>query len=350
MARIILICLSVLLFSYCSKQTYEIDAVCEVTELYNYVVKWDTYPVMEGNVRIYTSFDPDSFNTDYPYKIVPISDGMAELMIKGSLRRRYFLLKFDEEHEVVVGVKNQTFETVYNYRDFGGIQTEDGKKIKWGKLYRSGNLDEISDINARRIAYMRINTWIDLRIGGMTEKMNSEMNIGTYHNIPMSLDVDVDIIRSKLFGRRMSKDGAVEEIKDVLKSIQTRTESLKKVFFLLKDPNCYPVIISCDYGLVQTSVFSSLLMHVLGVPDYTIIEEYELNNKYFDMTRFSKKYKNLPSDVQDVLTSFVVGDPRYIEGVFANLVEQYGSVDNYITNEIGLTQEDVEKIRENVLQ
>ncbi len=338
------------MFSFCNKQTYEIEAICEVNELYNYVVKWDVYPIMEGDVRIYTSLDPDTFNTDYPYKIVPISDGKADLMVKGSLKRRYFLLQFDEDHKVVVGVKNQSLETIFNYRDFGGIKTENGGAIKWGKLYRSGSLDEASDINAKRIANMGVKTWVDLRQGGMRERMNPLMNIETYHNIPVIAHIDVDDIRTRLRSEQMTNKEATDELERVFTRIPTCTESLKKVFQVLENPNSYPVIISCDYGLLQTSVFSTLLLHILDVPNYTIIEEFELNNLYFDKDGFAHKYEHLSPKLQDVLSTLVVSDRKYLDQMLENISREYGSLDNYISEEIGLEEEEIEKIRTNLLQ
>ena len=350
MSRVFLLCVYLLMFGCTSKQPYEIEAVCEVSEIYNYVVKWDTYPLMEGDVKIFTSLDPDHFNKDQPYKVAPISAGKADLMIKGSLRRRYFLLQFDEDHEIVVGVKSQGFKTIHNYRDFGGLKTENGRKIKWGKLYRSGNLDNVSDISARRIAYMGVKTWVDLRKGGMTEKINSQMNIETYHNIPMSTNVDPDLVRARLMNGSMTKLDAVKEVQYILETMLTCTESLKKIFMVLEDPNSYPVIISCDYGLIQTSVFSTLLLHILEVPDYTIIDEYELNNQYFDMNNFARKYYRLSPRQQDVLTALVISDRKYINNMIENISVRYGSLDNYISKEIGLTKEDIQKIRTNLLQ
>ncbi len=350
MARVIFLLSTIFIFSFCAKQTYEIDVICEVDELYNYVVKWDIYPMMEGDVKIYTSLDPDNFSTDHPYKIVPISAGKADLMIKGSLRRRFFLLQFDKDYEVVVGVKNQTFETIFNYRDFGGIKTEKGKTIKWGKLYRSGNLDNASDISARRIAYMGVNTWIDLRLGGMKERMNPLMNIETYRNIPITAHIDADLTRSRLMSGKMTKEDAVNELEKIFITMPSCTESLRKVFKVLEDPNSYPVIISCDYGILQTSVFSTILLHILEVPDYTIIEEFELNNMYFNMDGFAYRYLHLSPQLQDVLTALVVSDKKYIDIMLDNILEKYGSLDNYIRNEIGLNQEDIDKIRANLLQ
>ena len=32
-----------------------------------------------------------------------------------------------------------------NFRDMGGYQTADGQNVKWGQIYRSGQLNRISE-------------------------------------------------------------------------------------------------------------------------------------------------------------------------------------------------------------
>jgi len=36
-------------------------------------------------------------------------------------------------------------EGVINFRDLGGYQTDDGRTVSWGKLYRSAQLDRMSE-------------------------------------------------------------------------------------------------------------------------------------------------------------------------------------------------------------
>ncbi|WP_090558595.1 tyrosine-protein phosphatase [Pedobacter hartonius] len=56
-----------------------------------------------------------------------------------------------------------TLTGAYNFRDLGGYQTKDQKTIKWGKLYRSavlsdltpGDLDKLSTLHIARIADFR---------------------------------------------------------------------------------------------------------------------------------------------------------------------------------------------------
>ena len=37
------------------------------------------------------------------------------------------------------------FTGAHNFRDLGGYKTEDGRTVKWGKIYRSDNLHSLTD-------------------------------------------------------------------------------------------------------------------------------------------------------------------------------------------------------------
>ena len=115
------ITLFISLFSSCAKQIYEVQTVCEVNDVYNYIVKWDISPRVDGTVEIFSSNTPDYFDLRYPVAVENINKGRADLVIKGSLNRRYFLLKFGDHTETVVGVRAQKLGNVENFRDIGGF-------------------------------------------------------------------------------------------------------------------------------------------------------------------------------------------------------------------------------------
>ena len=47
----------------------------------------------------------------------------------------------------VVPLEGQT-----NFRDLGGYRTADGRRVKWGKIYRSGELSRLTDADRSAMA------------------------------------------------------------------------------------------------------------------------------------------------------------------------------------------------------
>ncbi|MFT6098090.1 MAG: protein-tyrosine phosphatase [Arenicella sp.] len=70
-------------------------------------------------------------------------------------------------------LKNQRilkFEGVINFRDLRGYQTEDGHTVSWNKMYRSAQLDRMSEQGAKNMAALGIKTVVDLRFSDETKR------------------------------------------------------------------------------------------------------------------------------------------------------------------------------------
>jgi len=57
-----------------------------------------------------------------------------------------------------------------NFRDLGGYQSADGRRVKWGKMYRSAQLDRLSSQGIAEMAALDLRTVVDLRFSDETHK------------------------------------------------------------------------------------------------------------------------------------------------------------------------------------
>ena len=48
-----------------------------------------------------------------------------------------------------------------NFRDIGGYRTQDGRSVKWGEVYRSGELPRLTDADVEQLAALDIQTVVD---------------------------------------------------------------------------------------------------------------------------------------------------------------------------------------------
>ena len=49
---------------------------------------------------------------------------------------QYFTLKFENGETLLCGYRILPLQGMYNFRDMGGYPNKEGKRVKWGKLYR----------------------------------------------------------------------------------------------------------------------------------------------------------------------------------------------------------------------
>ena len=60
--------------------------------------------------------------------------------------RPFFILEFSQNDSLIVGERFLPMPNTFNFRDIGGYRTKDGKQIRWGQVFRSGdplNFDRI---------------------------------------------------------------------------------------------------------------------------------------------------------------------------------------------------------------
>ncbi|WP_366249529.1 tyrosine-protein phosphatase [Terribacillus aidingensis] len=55
------------------------------------------------------------------------------------------------------------FEKLYNFRDIGGLPTKNGRMMKTGILFRSGELSRLSKKDFKKFNQLNINSICDLR-------------------------------------------------------------------------------------------------------------------------------------------------------------------------------------------
>lgn len=71
-------------------------------------------------------------------------------------------------------------DSVQNFRDLGGYTSTNGKTVKWGKVFRSGELSSLSEWDSIRLDNLGIKTIIDLRTNQETLTAPSQMYESKY--------------------------------------------------------------------------------------------------------------------------------------------------------------------------
>ena len=121
MYKNLLNCLAlVLLLSSCSGIAPHISVVCEENNVGNCIVKWETAPVIKGNVKVYASTDPDLIPEDIPVAIASISDQRMTIITTDPTQRYYYTLVFADKYRVKIATRNINIPGIQNFRDLGG--------------------------------------------------------------------------------------------------------------------------------------------------------------------------------------------------------------------------------------
>jgi protein-tyrosine phosphatase len=236
-----------------------------------------------------------------------------------------------------------------NFRDIGGYKTKDGHQVKWGKIYRSADLSKLTEADLAELKNRKITYDVDLRGTWEAQQAPDRLNPNTdYILCPAGSDSVNAIVR----------DLAVHKNTDSLMTVfytSTRyfTDRYKPFFNkLLAMPDNESLVFHCTAGKDRTGIAAALFLYSLGVPYETIIADYTATNYY----RKAESQKSVKSMVQMMhvdeksARNLMEAKKEYLDASFAAINKRYGSVDNFLTNEIGLTEAQVKTLKRKYLQ
>ena len=166
----------------------------------------------------------------------------------------------------------------YNFRDLGGYSTKEGKKINWGKLFRSDNLSKLTKGDLKKIEKLNIQLIIDLR---SKEERESKPN-----RLPVSNGIKIknieiadsnnslnELTRQIFYGKLGVRDLKEETLNAYRLSITDYRDEISKFFELLLNPTNYPALVLFNAGKDRTGVVIALFLMALGVPKKTVMKD-----------------------------------------------------------------------------
>ena len=99
-----------------------------------------------------------------------------------------------EERGRIVAMRFVSFEGARNFRDLGGYETMDGRRVRWGTVFRSDALTDLGDADLARITHMGIRVVCDLRRDSEREEQPDRLPT---QNPPARLNLDISGLRPR---------------------------------------------------------------------------------------------------------------------------------------------------------
>lgn len=252
-----------------------------------------------------------------------------------------------------------------NTRDLGGFPAADGKVIKKGKLIRSGKLYKLPKSTRDALKRAGVTSVIDLR----TDKEREEypftaIDGANYYHIPLVCTATTGITHQKSMAATMMKeskriksefgtaDKYMESMYAIILFSEESKERLKEILrLILENEGC--ILWHCNGGKDRTGIVAMLVEELLGVDEELIIKDYIASDKFQRRRRNIQKAGlhviPLPRRFKKILFALMNAKPQYIKGAIDEIKQRYGTVENYCKVELGLTDGDVEALKEKYL-
>lgn len=244
-------------------------------------------------------------------------------------------------------------EGSFNFRDMGGYPTIDGYHVKWGMLYRSGNLSGMTKADLEIVNQLGIKKICDLRAKDEINKYPDPiLNGAAWNHVP----VIQDEVKIKHVGDLVSpyENGDLGGLLISLnREMVTYTETFQKVFKLLLDEPQNPFLFHCMAGKDRTGVVAALILSVLGVSRDIILEDYLFTNHSLEKIKanlLTSESHNLQQINQEVFDALLEARVEYINAFFDKLESTYLSIDSYIKEKISLTNADIALLKKHLLE
>lgn len=347
--KILYLLVSVTIFMGCSSGKPEIRAVCLRDNIGNYVIKWETVPKMEGTVKMSVSDNPDLFASDAPTIYANINDGVATYITNENMSRKYFRLTFNDKYNQIIGARSAVMDSVQNLRDIGGYPSVKGKMVKWGKVFRSGDLGSLTEWDSIRLDYIGIKTIIDLRTKNEVMAKPVKYSNAEIIHIPISIGKLEDAPQRVKEGKIKKGDAGVYLEDEYLQFVTDNSEQFAKAMDIFKDRSRYPILISCSFGKDRTGYLSAMLLSALSVPRESVVEDYLTSNQYINMRHLAKVVRRLSTDSQESITVFLTANESLLDIAFQKINKEYGSLEKYLIKELKITDKERDTLKDILL-
>jgi protein tyrosine/serine phosphatase len=247
-----------------------------------------------------------------------------------------------------------------NFRDLGGYETNDGRRTRWRRLFRSDSLHWLTsaDFATLRAHEIHLVAGFDLRTARELEKTGSGLmpDHGVEHrHVPFIIDLPG--LQNGVFDeearKRLSElafatgEVAAERYLDMFDEAGACFAAL---FESLADEASYPAAIFCAAGKDRTGMVAAVLLRALGVSDEQVVDDFALTLPITE-ERFEARAKVLdwPIDRRGLDPARFQAKHETMACFLEAFDRRYGSVEAYLEAQ-GVTDETLTRVRDHLLE
>ncbi len=336
----------------------------ERTKDHNYLVTWRALPSEQqlsgDKVAIYMSETPDHFYAG-THLGIPVAYATNHIVLIPNPDigvRHYFYLQSDKGEAVILAERQLSLQGAPNFRDLGGYETQCGRRLKWGKLYRSGKLSELTEWDIGYINRLGVSLVCDFRKEIERELEPTwlgEEHSHTYAGLAVTPGSSESFI-TNLHNGIIAVDDAAGFMKEINRDFVINQMPQYAEMFRLLLSGEQQLLIHCASGKDRTGFGAALLLDVLGVEEDIIIDDYLLTNTYLPADQEIKRLSNTFTDStgkpvsDDVLRPLLELRPEYLGACFDEMKKRYESKQHFFESALNLDDSSIKVLKDRYLE
>lgn len=255
------------------------------------------------------------------------------------------------------------FEGANNFRELGGYRAADGRQVKYGLLYRGGNLDLLkSEADHARLASLGLREILDLRSAGESAAHPDPAVPGRTTSAsavcatPMAPRWTFPVRASSACGRKKEAfERSVgrpvhdfEWFSALYREMPFRNPAYHALFALLEGRRV-PVLFHCSCGKDRTGIGAMLILLALGVSRADALADYMLTNVY-RREIIERFLADKPAAERDLLLPVEGVSEPMGAGAIDEILQRYPSYEAYFADEFGLDAARLKALRDFYLE
>ncbi|WP_274564136.1 tyrosine-protein phosphatase [Streptomyces spiramyceticus] len=246
---------------------------------------------------------------------------------------------------------------VRNFRDVGGLPTVDGRRVRYGVLFRSGHLAHATDSDAAFLGSLGLHTIFDFRNAADQKLEGPDVELPGVRNVNLPLTDPAD--GAEFW--KMVRDGDLDELRSILSDgkaadrmsatyrliMKERTEEHSRVLHALAEDSV-PALMHCAAGKDRAGLSIAVTLLAVGVDREAIEADYLKSNdphRRYKVRRSDNSPVGMSPEVMALLSPLFEARAEYLAAAFETIDETWGSTDRYLAEGLKITAETRERLR-----
>ena len=241
-------------------------------------------------------------------------------------------------------------ERASNVRDLGGYATRFGRTVRWGRLYRAGELAKITDVDIATLEALDLRLIYDLRTSIERERRPARswgLQIRRLARDYRHSGADLPALAAAATPTAADmRDGMLA----LYRALPFDQADAFKSIFQAAAAGELPLLFNCAGGKDRTGALAALMLDLLGVARADIMADYLLSNVYLDAGRHRFHNHVARPDVDPaVWEPMLTVNAAYLDAMFAAIEETHGDLAGYF-GWLGLGDAEINAIRTHLLE
>ena len=248
-----------------------------------------------------------------------------------------------------------------NFRDMGGYFTADGRQVRRGVLFRSGVMTGLTAEDQAYLEEFGFERVVDLR--STEERALYPNRWAEAQGIELLAH---DYSMAEIVERMVDEDGQPRGMGELYRGFPYQLEPQLKLFFDAVLAGQVPLVVNCSAGQDRTGFTSALLLLALGVPREVVLQDYLFSTRYrrplvergdVDLAaaaednffaRLMLRYSE-GGEVREAQPLLTEDGVPYLRFALDQLEQDFGSLERYLEQRLGVDAADREALRERYL-